>query len=261
MKKLLFVYFTLFLFHSSFAQENEIFLMRFHEMEVTGNQGEFIAANKNYFKPLAEQAIKDNIWAGWQMLRSVTEPNKYIFIHYFSSPKQYASVTNPFSPEVAKKLGLKSPNSDSYKWKTTAPQEIFQVVMALGGNSKSNYWMKNDFKFNNSQKFIDNNKLWGELVVKKMQKDIKGMNWGFGVNLSSAHFENGEAISYNGVSFDGAASLDELLTNRAYKENPEANQTLNKVWQNFQKEVQEKDLTNFSTANRSTMWQLVDSTW
>ena len=84
MKKLLFVYFTLFLFRSSFAQENEIFLMRFHEMEVTGNQGEFIAANKNYFKPLAEQAIKDDKWAGWQMLRSVTEPNKYIFIHYFN---------------------------------------------------------------------------------------------------------------------------------------------------------------------------------
>ena len=133
--------------------------------------------------------------------------------------------------------------------------------MALGGNSKSNYWMKNDYKFNNSQKFIDNNKLWGELVVKKMQKNITGMNWGFGINLSSAHFENGEVISYNGVSFDGAASLDELLTNRAYKENPETNQAFNKIWQNFQKEVQEKDLTNFSTANRSTMWQLVDSTW
>ena len=34
------------------AQENEIFLMRFHEMEISGNQNEFISANKNYFKPL-----------------------------------------------------------------------------------------------------------------------------------------------------------------------------------------------------------------
>ena len=43
--------------------------------------------------------------------------------------------------------------------------------MAMGGNSRSNYWIKNDFKFNDRQKFIDNNKLWGELVVKKMQEE------------------------------------------------------------------------------------------
>ena len=30
-----------------------------------------------------------------------------------------------------------------------------------------------------------------------MQKDIKGMNWGFGVNLSSAHFENGVIVLNN----------------------------------------------------------------
>ena len=79
MKKLLFVYFTLSIFQYSYAQENEIFLMRFHEMEISGNQNQFISANKNYFKPLAKQAIADKKWAGWQMLQSVSEPNKYIF--------------------------------------------------------------------------------------------------------------------------------------------------------------------------------------
>ena len=243
------------------AQENEIFLMRFHEMEISGNQNEFISANKNYFKPLAAQAIKDKKWAGWQMLQSVTESNKYIFIHYFNSPKQYESFKGAFSPEVAKKLGLEPPKWDSFDWKTTAPQEIYQVVMAMGGNSKSNYWIKNDFKFNDRQKFIENNKLWGELIVKKMQKEIKGMNWGFGINLTSDNFENGEAVSYNGVSFDGASTIAELLNNRSYQENQEVNESFNKIWQKFLKEIQKKELTNFSTAKRSTMWKLVDSTW
>ena len=89
------------------AQENEIFLMRFHEMEVSGNQSEFISANKNYFKPLASQAIKDKKWAGWQMLQSVTESNKYVFIHYYNSPKQYETSKDVFSSAVAEKLGLK----------------------------------------------------------------------------------------------------------------------------------------------------------
>ena len=40
---------------------------------------------KTILKPLAAQAIKDKKWAGWQMLQSVTETNKYIFIHYFNA--------------------------------------------------------------------------------------------------------------------------------------------------------------------------------
>ena len=243
------------------AQENEIFLMRFHEMEISGNQNEFISANKNYFKPLAAQAVKDKKWAGWQMLQSVTESNKYIFIHYFNSPKQYESFKGAFSPEVAKKLGLEPPKWDSFDWKTTAPQEIYQVVMAMGGNSRSNYWIKNDFKFNDRQKFIDNNKLWGELVVKKMQKEIKGMNWGFGINLTYDNFENGEAVSYNGVSFDGFASLEQLLTFRAYKENPEINKTWQKIGEKFGNEVEKKGVADFFKARKNTVWRLVDETW
>ena len=261
MKKILFFFYTLFICSFSYAQENQIFLMRFHEMEVTGDQNEFFSANKNYFKPLAKQAIEDKKWAGWDMLQSVTESNKYIFIHYFSSPKQYEKFNGAFDSDVVEKLGLKSPNWDAFEWKTTAPMEIYQIVSVANGDSKSNYWVKNDFKFNNRQKFIDNNKLWGELVVKKMQRSVKGMNWGFGINLTSDHFENGEAVSFNGISFDGVYSLQELLTNRAHKENPESNESFNKIYQKFINEIQKKELGNFSTAKKTSIWKVIDTTW
>ena len=243
------------------AQENEIFLMRFHEMEVSGNQSEFISANKNYFKPLASQAIKDNKWAGWQMLQSVTESNKFVFIHYYNSPKQYETQNNVFSSEVAEKLGLESPKWDSFEWKTTAPMDIYQVFSVAGGNSQSNYWIKNDYKFNNRQKFIDNHKLFAEIVVKQLQKDTEGYNHGAAINLTTSNFENGEAVSYNGVSFDGFASLEELLTNGAYKENPETNKTWQKIGKKFTDEVEKKGASDFHTARKSTIWKLVDETW
>ena len=259
MKKLLLLFFLN--ISILFAQENEIFLMRFHEMEVSGNQSEFISANKNYFKPLASQAIKDKKWAGWQMLQSVTEPNKYIFIHYFNSPKQYESFKGAFSSEVAEKLGLESPKWDSFEWKTTAPQDIYQVFSVAGGNSQSNYWVKNDYKFNDRQKFIDNHKLFAEIVVKQMQKDMEGFNHGAAINLTFEKYENGEMLSYNGVSFDGAASLEQLLTNRAYKENQETNKTWQKIGEKFAKEVEKKGASDFHTAKKTTVWKLVDETW
>jgi hypothetical protein len=243
------------------AQENEIFLMRFHEMEVSGNQSEFISANKNYFKPLASQAIKDKKWAGWQMLQSVTESNKYIFIHYYNSPKQYETSKEVFSSAVAEKLGLKSPNMNSFEWKTTAPMDIYQVFSVAGGNSQSNYWVKNDYKSNDRQKFIDNHKLFAEIVVKQMQKDMEGFNHGAAINLTFEKYENGEAVSYNGVSFDGFASLEQLLTSRAYKENQETNKTWEKIGKKFGDEVEKKGASDFAAARKTTIWRLVDETW
>ena len=243
------------------AQENEIFLMKFHEMEVSGNQSEFISANKNYFKPLASQAIKDKKWAGWQMLQSVTESNKFIFIHYYNSPKQYETPNNVFSSEVAEKLGLESPKWDSFEWKTTAPMDIYQVFSVVNGNSQSNYWVKNDYKFNDRQKFIDNHKLFAELLAKKMQKEMEGFNHGAAINLTFNESENGETVSYNGVSFDGFASLEQLLTNRAYKENPEINKSLQNSINKFVNEVEKKGVADFATANKSTVWKLVDEAW
>ena len=40
------------------------------------------------------------------MLQSVTESNKFVFIHYYNNPKQYETPNNVFSQEVAEKLGL-----------------------------------------------------------------------------------------------------------------------------------------------------------
>ena len=97
--------------------------------------------------------------------------------------------------------------------------------------------------------------------AKQLQKDTEGYNHGAAINLTNSNFENGEAVSYNGVSFDGASTIAELLNNRSYQENQEVNESFNKIWQKFLKEIQKKELTDFSTAKRSTMWKLVDSTW
>ena len=57
MKKLLLLFFLN--ISILFAQENEPYILRFHYMEVSSGQNEFINANKTYFKKLAEQAVKD----------------------------------------------------------------------------------------------------------------------------------------------------------------------------------------------------------
>jgi len=166
-----------------------------------------------------------------------------------------------FSSEVAEKLGLESPKWDSFDWKTTAPQDIYQVFSVAGGNSQSNYWVKNDYKFNDRQKFIDNHKLFAEIVVKQIQKDMEGYNHGAAINLTFEKYENGEMLSYNGVSFDGAASLEQLLTNRAYKENQETNKTWQKIGKKFTEEVEKKGASDLHTAKKTTIWRLVDEAW
>ena len=105
------------------------------------SKNEFISANK-YFKPLAKQAIEDKKWAGWDMLQSLTESNKYIFIHYFSSPKQYEKFNGAFDSDVVEKLGLKSPNWDAFEWKTTAPMEIYKLFQLQMVIQKSNIGLK-----------------------------------------------------------------------------------------------------------------------
>ena len=66
-------------------------------MEVSSGQNEFINANKTYFKKLAEQAVKDKKWAGWDMMQSVSDPNQFLFIHHYNSPEQYENAKNIFS--------------------------------------------------------------------------------------------------------------------------------------------------------------------
>ena len=100
-----------------------------------------------------------------------------------------------------------------------------------------------------------------EVIVKQVQKDTEGYNHGAAINLTTSNFENGEAVSYNGVSFDGFASLEELLTNGAYKGNPEINKTWQKIGKKFADEVEKKGASDFHTARKSTIWKLVDEAW
>ena len=81
------------------------------------------------------------------------------------------------------------------------------------------------------------------------------------INLTTTNFEDGEAVSYNGVSFDGFASLEQLLTFRAYKENQEANKTWQKIGKKFTEEVEKKGASDFHTAKKTTIWRLVDEAW
>jgi len=110
MKKILIVLLTIASINTSFSQDTESYYFRMHYINVTGNVGEFIKANREYFKPLAIDAVKKNKWAGWSMLRSVTESSKFIFVHHFSSSKQLANVHNNsgeiFDGNTAKKMGL-----------------------------------------------------------------------------------------------------------------------------------------------------------
>ena len=84
MKKILFAILTFAILNSSFGQNTDRFYFRMHYVNVTGDAGAFIKANKEYFKPLAIEAMKQNKWAGWSMLRSVNESSKFIFVHHFS---------------------------------------------------------------------------------------------------------------------------------------------------------------------------------
>ena len=100
-----------------------------------------------------------------------------------------------------------------------------------------------------------------EIAVKQMQKDMEGFNHGAAINLTTSNFENGEAVSYNGVSFDGFASLEQLLTFRAYEENPEINKAWQKTLEKFEKEVEKKGVVDFHKARKTTVWRLVDEAW
>ena len=254
MKKLLLLFFLN--VSILFAQENEPYILRFHYMEVSSGQNEFINANKTYFKKLAEQAVKDKKWAGWDMMQSVIDPNQFLFIHHYNSPEQYENAKNIFSGEVAKKLGLKTPDWSS--WQAIGkPFEFWQIISNAIGETNSNYFIKNEFKSTNGQKFIENNKLWGEMVVKPQLDDVDGLNWAFGIKLMDNHWEDGKMASFNGISFDGFDSLNSLMKANSYNENS----TPNKLIEKFSKEVQKRELNDFASARKTSVWKVIDNTW
>lgn len=261
MKKIIYLLLIIIPFLKLDAQEESPYLIRMHVLEVEGNIGAFIQANKNYYKPLAKQAVEDGKWAGWGMFRSFSKRNIFVFFHHFSSPEQFANAGNVFSAETAKELGLEAPDSSQWTWKGLSDNELWQVNASIQDNERSNYFVFNKFKFSypDKEKFIKNNRAWGELVVKPQTEDVKGYNWAAATLVTSGSFKNSESIKANGISFDGYDSLESILHRRSYKEGEGISE--NPHWQNFRKYVTENDLTDFNTAFSSSIYQFIDSTW
>jgi len=254
MKKIL----LLLLLNCSFliAQNNEPYILRFHYMEISSGQNNFINTNKTFYKKLAEQAVKDKKWAGWDMMQSVSNPNQFLFIHHYNSPEQYENASGIFSAKAAQKLDLKVPDWSS--WEATGkPFEFWQIISNALNEKESTYFIMNEFKFTDRKKFIQSNKLWGEIVATPQLKDVKGLNWAFGVKMISNHLEDGKMANFNGISFDGFESLKSLMNANSYNEN----QTPNKLIQKFSDEIQKKGLADWAMSRKSSVWRVIDNTW
>tara|TARA_Y100000385_G_scaffold69894_1_gene70107 strand:+ start:114 stop:902 length:789 start_codon:yes stop_codon:yes gene_type:complete len=261
MKKILLILILIIPFLNNQAQEQNPYLIRMHVLEVEGNTNAFIQANKDYYKPLAVQAVKDGKWAGWAMFRSFSKQNIFVFFHHYSSPEQYAKGGNIWSSDIAKKLGLETPDSSKWTWKSSSDNELWQVNGSILDSEPSNYMIFNKFKFSypDKQKFIDNNRAWGELVVKPQLEDVKGSNWAVATLITSASYIDQESTKFNGISFDGFDSIEQILHQRSYKEN--GGMAVNPNFQNFQKYVAENELSGFNTAVSSSIYEAIDSSW
>ena len=262
MKKLLFGILTIASINISFSQNTDRHYFRMHYVDVTGNVGEFIKANREYFKPLAIDAVKENTWAGWTMLRSVTESSKFIFVHHFSNSEQVANIHNNFglifNNKRAKELDLTAPDWSKFSMSSDKSYEIWERNGQVGDGKNTNFFIINNFKFNNKKKFIENNRLWGSLVVKPQLEKTKGLSWGCATILSSSSGEDGKMKSFNGMSWDGYNSLSEILNNFSYNED---NSWDNKYFKTFMKEIKDKDLTKFANAKHSEIYELIDSSF
>ncbi len=263
MKKIIYLLLFAIPFLNLNAQEDtpSPYLIRMHVIEIEGNVGAYIRANRNYFKPLAKQAVEDGKWAGWAMFQSYSKPNVLIFFHHYNSPEQYVKSRNIWDPKIAEKLGLEAPDSSQWSWKSTNNTDLWQINGFVWGKSRSNFFVFNKFKFAfpDKQKFIENNKAWGELVVKPQLDEIKGSSWAVATLVTSASYEDQESTKYNGISFDGFDSLEQILHRRSYKESGGIAANVN--WQNFQKYINENDLTEFNSAVSSSIYRHLDSTW
>ena len=62
-------------------------------------------------KKLAKKGVSEEKWAGWGMIQSWSELNKFLFFHYFKNPKQCATFDfSIFNNALAQESGLKTPN-------------------------------------------------------------------------------------------------------------------------------------------------------
>jgi hypothetical protein len=261
MKKILLILILIIPFLNNIAQDQNPYLIRMHVIEIEGNTNAFIQANKDYYKPLAVQAVKDGKWAGWAMFRSFSQGNVFVFFHHYSSPEQYAKGGSIWGSDIAKKLGLEAPDTSKWTWKSSNGNNLWQVNATVLDEEPSNYMIFNKFKFSypDKQKFIENNRAWGELVVKPRLKEVKGLNWAVATLITSSSYKDQESTMFNGISFDGFDSMEQILHQRSYKEN--GGMAVNPNFQNFQKYVNENELTGFNTAVESSIYEAIDSSW
>ena len=140
MKNIFYVFLLMPLFYLG-AQDEGPYLIRLHVVEVEGNIGAFIQANREYYKPLAAKAVEDGKWAGWSMSRSVTYPSRFIFFHHFSSPEQYAAPKSIWGANEAKELGLEQPDGSKWEMTTLRDLDLWQVNAAVFDNEPSKYFV------------------------------------------------------------------------------------------------------------------------
>jgi len=163
--------------------------------------------------------------------------------------------------DIAKKLGLEAPDTSKWTWKSSNGNNLWQVNATVLDEEPSNYMIFNKFKFSypDKQKFIENNRAWGELVVKPRLEEVKGLNWAVATLITSSSYKDQESTMFNGISFDGFDSMEQILHQRSYKEN--GGMAVNPNFQNFQKYVNENELTGFNTAVESSIYEAIDSSW
>lgn len=244
MKKILLI-FTLLFATESFAQEN-VWLLRFHIIDVKGNTGDFIKDQNEFYSKLAKVALDEGQWAGWQCLQSISMPNRFLFIHHFSSTEQLANA-NIWSAENVAKTGLNPPAGDSYTTETNNPMYIYQIQKTSFDSEQSTHWRINWHGFSDAAAYKKINDSWGDMVVNKIQKDVKAANWAYARLISNQNVKNGESQIYNGVSFDGYASMKDMLDNNLTNA---TNEKVQNIVQNWFEYIQKE---NLNTSNGSTM--------
>ena len=257
MKKIILMLFSTVFLNSAFAQE-EPYLLNAHYIEVEGDVGAFIKANNEFYKKMAQLAVEDGKWEGWQMWQSYTNQNQFVFFHHFKNPKQFEDWNWDWtSDKNVKKARVQRPDESAFKM-IGGSMEVYQMISTALSGTDSEYFIMNEYKAPNWINFIENNKLWGELYVTPQLEKNPGLNWGFGMTVMNNHTENNKMINYNGVSWDGFPSLADLINAQAYSEG-KWDSDVN--FQAFSKAVNELDLGDFSDAKKQSVWRVLDTSW
>ena len=91
--------------------------------------------------------------------------------------------------------------------------------------------------------------------IKKAQKNVEGMNWGFGTLLSHAEVLDSKSLIYNGISFDGFGTLEEMLSSQLY------NDEMNPLVTKWYDETQRQGFINSQYGGKSELWIEIDTTF